>query len=63
MIKTIEKIKDACHQCPKFTPAIKGVSTVLNGAYCDKVVKVECEHKALCDYIELYLSGRMSEKK
>lgn len=27
MIKTIEKIKDACHQCPKFTPAIKGVST------------------------------------
>lgn len=61
MIKTIEKIKDACHQCPKFTPAIKGVSTVLNGAYIDKVVKVECEHKALCDYIERYLSRRMGE--
>ncbi len=61
MIKTIEKIKDACHQCSKFTPTIKGVSTVQNGAYRDKVVEVECENKALCDYIEWYLSGRIGE--
>lgn len=61
MIKTIEKIKDACYQCPKFTPAIKGVSTVRNGAYQDKLVEVTCENRALCDYIEWYLSGRIGE--
>ena len=61
MIKTIEKIKDACYQCPNFTPAIKGVSTVLNGAYQDKLVEVTCENRALCDYIERYLSRRMGE--
>lgn len=62
MIKTVEKIKQPCHQCPMFKPTIE-CSDMFGDVYVNTVVEVNCENRAICDYIELYLSGRMGENK
>lgn len=61
MIKTIEKIKPPCHQCPMFKPSLN-CSDVYGEVFVDTVVEISCENRAICDYIELYLSGKVGEK-